>query len=234
MPRYMKNTTTTTAPRYVKKPKVSKAIKTFVKKAVLKKGQNLANDVEVLESLVSTASVFFQDEHMNTTGWIGIPAGLDRFMSFGVQFKYVLHNNSTSIPIICRCLVLINKRGQSDFGSYRSGSQLFEKKVGSSETNQSITGNLYDIVRRVENENYTVLRDFNINLGTATGDGKNTAHGKIWIPYKKMITYTDLGNRFPVKDNVVLLFLPRESPNDQAIPSQIEITSHATWFFKEA
>jgi len=228
----MKNKPTTTR-RTKKTAGVSDKIKTYVKKAVAKKGENFIVDTKALETLTNTASLFFQDDFMASSSLSGIPQGYDKFASFGVMFKYVLHNNSDTIPKIVRLLVLVNKRGQSSFGGYRSGNLIFEDKLGSSEGLASITGNLSDICSRIDPEHYTVLRDFTVNLGTSSQDGAKTKYGKIFVPWKKTVIYGDRPNSsFPVKDNLVFLVMPREGPNDQGIPSQIEVTSQATWWFK--
>jgi len=222
------------------KPKVSPAVKQYVKKVTNTNVKRTSDEI-VTESSVGTLSLFYMDRFQEASlQWKNRTSDMKVYSS-GLKIRYLMHNNSTSTPLSVRVLVIVNHRGQSEFGSYRSGTNIFERAQTSNtsavDTNYSISGTTLDVCSRLNNEHYTALRDFVITLGTATGDGKNVRTGSLWVPYRKKLSYdlaTDTSQPFPERDNLAFIVIPRESPNDASTGQTLEVTANATWYYSTA
>lgn len=222
------------------KPKVSPAVKQYVKKVTNGLVKRTSDEL-VTESSVNTLTLFYMDGFMTSSRQWANRTPDQKVYSRGLKIRYVLHSNSTTVPMSVRCMVIVNHRGQSEFGSYRSGSNIFERADWNNssviDANYSISGTTQDIVGRLNNEHYTALRDFTVTLGTSAGDAKNVRSGSLWIPYRKALSY-DIASLtsfvFPERDNLAFIILPRESPNDPSTGQTLEVTASATWYYSMA
>jgi len=103
---YKRNTT--------KRGGVSKKIKDYVKsKTIVSQRKFIADSIASERLVFCQQNMFFADSFFNQTPSMG-NAGSLRFQSLGLKIKYIIHNNSTTVPIICRFLVLETLRGGSD------------------------------------------------------------------------------------------------------------------------
>lgn len=243
-PMYKRNAT--------KRGGVSKKIKDYVKSKTIVPQRKFINDSIASERLVfCQQNMFFADSFFFQTASMG-NAGSLRFQSLGLKIKYIIHNNSTTVPIICRFLVLETLRGGGD-NDYKatilspniSGSSLNMFETGTesgTEVNRDfnwplLSGNNNALFERINKEKYRVHRDFNVNLGTSPADKSNFATKTLWVPFKRVIQYEDSvfsGETQPISKRLVVLVLPVEAPADQAVPStqNVDISMNVSWFYK--
>lgn len=224
---------------------VSKKVKQYVKAATRTPGRLIVKDQTVLEKLTSTAQIFYMDQFMNWSSNFYDKLGVLKVQSLGLKLKYVIHNNSTTIPVVVRLLVL-ECLGGGDYTNYKStiidsnlasaSTQLFERGIDGSNLDNDIAfaaGSAGNIVRRINKEQYKVHRDLTLNLGTSPSDRANYTQGSIWIPFKRMITWNapDSAILEPLNTKLVVLALPVEVPFDTS-DQLVEITANAAWFFR--
>lgn len=214
-------------------PKVSKAVKSYVKKATDKKEVRAISDSYAVESSVGTLSIWYMDQFMLPFG--GLPAHVDKVKSFGLKVKYVLHSNSTDTPLTVRMLVLENYRGRCNT-DYRTGTKLFEyfdHSTSPVNDNLDINGTTANLCWRINDDSYKVHYDKNIQLGISNdGSGGRNRHGTVWIPYKKILKYErSLSSALPEQSNLVVLFLPIETPNDTTTGRFLEVTAVGSWYY---
>lgn len=210
-------------------PKVSNAVKKYVSNKISKKALTRSvTDSWAVESSVGTLSIWFADDFMALPN---VLSRVERLYSYGLRVNYVLHSNSTDTPIMVRMLVIQNYMGRSN-GDYKTGTELFSTCLsGAQEQSQNINGTTANLVWRVDTDKYKVHYDKVIPLGISNdGSGGRNYHGNVWIPYKRMLRYEQHAT-LPTKDNLAVLFLPIETPNDTTTGRFIEVTANCSWYF---
>jgi len=229
---------------------VSKKVKQYVKKLTKTPNRLMVRDEIVTERTVTVGQIYYMDSFMvynNNT--MGQYLALLKAQSVGVKVKYLIYSNSTTTPLVVRFLVLECLRG-GDYSNYKQtiagvnlssqSDELFEQGVNSTNIDNdlafSATGSAQNILARINKENYKVHRDFSINLGTSSSDRANFSQGSLWIPFKRVITYDAPAgaDSDPINTKMIVLAIPIEVPQDQAVPptQQIEISAVASWYFR--
>nr|WPR18753.1 MAG: hypothetical protein [Crogonang virus 119] len=236
--------------RAPKRAGVSKKIKDYVKSKTIVPQRSMIFDSIASERLVfCQQNMFFADNFFDQTASITNANNL-KFQSQGLKIKYVIHNNSTTVPIICRFLVLETLRGGSEtdykaslLSANISGSsiKMFEEGTEFTNVNRDLDWPLTNnnsLFTRINKEKYRVHRDFNINLGTSPADKSNFATKTLWVPFKRMIQYESTQPSgvqiFPISKRLIVLVLPVEAPADQAVPStqNVDISMNVSWYYK--
>lgn len=219
--------------------KVSKTIKNFVKKALTKDKDLYIIEDNAVESTAGTLTIWFLDNMMARSTRLNNIVGTvdDRIQSSGLSVRYMIHNNNTAnFSTLVRLLVIETKCGTDT--DYRSGTNLFERCLfDGSLANASYNGTTANLVWRINPDKYRVLYDKIVKVGPVGGTvtpqaGMADVHGKIWIPYRKMIHYDETLNTYPTKGHLAFLALPIESPNDASIGTNLEVTAIGSWYFR--
>lgn len=225
-----------------KAPSVSKNVKKYVKKALTKDKDTYIIDDSAIESVAGSLSVWWMDTFMYRNARINAIVGNldDKIMSLGLSVRYVLNSNNTSqiTSTMVRLLVLETKTSFDT--DYRSGTNMFEVNAPGTTTtgNLNYAGSTRDLVSRINTDKYKVLYDKIVKLGPATGTAAtpttyySSAHGRIWVPYRKMIYYDEANAAFPQKGHLAFVALPIETANDPSVGTNIEISAVGSWFIK--
>lgn len=189
---------------------------------------------------------FEQEKIETSSNTVGIPMFLDTIQAVnnftgthtligqecenrGVLARLALHNNSTH-TVFARVLIMHNKLGVN-YTSYRSGTDIFDANG----SNPSMTGTLYDITRRINNDRYRVLRDKTYRLGplNSNNDGGNATYAKMWIPMKGKAKFEETATS-PETNNLVALVITARADNDVSLGDVVECTFNTTYYFKDA
>lgn len=219
------------------KAAVQVATKAFVKKAIKGSQETKYNDSQRIEQTSTSVGIPYYQDDMMTIGSVGgslTPQGtlLGNIVSpIGLSVKWCLHNNSTTIGLFYRVLVLTNKLGSSNT-EYRNGTNIFDFDG----ENQSSTGTLYDMQRMINKERYIVHYDQVGKLGTSPADTASYAHGRLYIKMSGKTRYDNFqsGPVEPTTMNKVVLILTAEAGNDAALGVITECTTSCRWYYKDA
>lgn len=147
----------------------------------------------------------------------------------GIGSKLMFHNNNTSETIWVRAALLEVKNGQMTNSQIQSN--LFE---GTSDQTVGEAGNQFELIRKLDKEYFTVLRDECIPLGP-----KAESEGIKFLQYYanlkgKDMKFNDSVAIQPVgTSRYVWIVMAREGDADEGIGSVIECTYSLDFYFKE-
>lgn len=219
--------------RAMSKAKVPAITKAFVKSAIKGTQETKYSDSQRLEQTSSTiGTIYYQDDMMTldnnttTSGKIGSLVN-----PLGMDLRWIVNNNSNAIGVFYRVLLLTNKLGRNNT-AYRTGTGIFDVDG----ENQSISGTLYDMHRKINKDLYTVHYDQVYRLGTSAADASNFHNGKVYHKMSGKVRYdvqSGSPGAEPDTNNRVFLIITVEAPNDLALGIVTECTSNCRFYYKD-
>lgn len=216
--------------RFKGKPSVQQ-VRTIVQNAIYRESEtkmvsafNNENFVNTIAADVTIHAVPTPAQGVATHERIG-----NKIKGVGIGSKLLLHNNAGNTPCWVRCSLLEVFDGQMTDTEIKS--DLFE---GTGDSTVSIDGNLVNIIKKYDREFYRVLKDEVIPLHGNT----DTDSVKIVSFYKKLkgqeMKFNDQFANQPVgTSRFVWVLYAREADGDEDLGTNVEITSHLDYYFKE-
>jgi len=226
--------------RYTKKPmrgarkttkKTALATKAYVKKHLEANTETKIVDWSKIETTSNTLGTpMFLDDIMSIGLGDRVSSRIGReVFARGIRFSFVLNNNAT-VGVLARVLFLVNKIGRN-YTAYRAGTEIFDDNV----SNDSTTGTLYDMTRRINKDRYRVLSDKIYKLGSSAADGSNFLQKKLWLPMKNKLIYDNTtAASVPELNNVIALVLVARADNDVSLGDVVECTMHSSFYYKDS
>lgn len=145
----------------------------------------------------------------------------------GLELRYALHNNSSQ-EVLGRILILKVHDGTMT-GSEIDG-QLFE---GTSAVDVTEDGWLSDTFRKVNREQFTVIRDIQVHLGAVGLVGAEVSSGKLYVNLQGEVLFHDGTSVEPIGSKYVVCWLFRQHNNDESLGATIEISHQLSFYYKD-
>lgn len=191
--------------------------------------------------IVSTESTTTQATAGLQLSWGQIVAGTGNnertgndILTTAIGFKMCLQNNSSTNPSTIR-VILVELLAGRNLSDADAASILFEGSgTGTSDTDVAEQGDLSDIVRKVNREEFKVLKDQTIFLGAQVVAGVNT--GVAYLNFYKKIgkrhRHRSEVTQHPSNGRYMLFVIARDPANDTGTAT-LEVTCNRQRWFKD-
>lgn len=146
----------------------------------------------------------------------------------GLKLTFLLHNNNGSYEQYVRLLLIAIPDGQI------ADTNVTGAPFESNGNDATPSGYLHDLIRKTNREEFKVLKDWVVPLGTTTG-GQRIFHDKHYIKlgHTPDMVFMDSQPREPQNTRYALLVLNRESDADESVGSSIELSFAMDFYYKD-
>lgn len=150
----------------------------------------------------------------------------------GIAVK-TLYQKGTGDSVWVRQLLLMVKTG----GRMGDGSvlaELFESTAGGSTGNIPASGTMQDIIRKVNREDFRVLKDDIIKLGNQNGNADcQWMKHYVKFPYGTIAEFTNDSTDLPITPRFVMVCLPLEADGDESLGQNVELSYVFDYYYKD-
>lgn len=206
-----------------------KSVRSMVNRAIMARAETKFVQNNTVEELVQEglAPTFYDMPNIpvgdNSAERIG-----NKIKCLTVGYKSLYNNNSTTASTWVREVFI-----EVDGGRYNLNSDI-ATALFEGGTDLTYSGDLTDMVNRIQKDGLRVLSDRTMHLGPdtiASFDQGNTG-GKVYRKVNKTLIHRDQQTAQPTNKRYTLMILCRDPKNDAGV-AQIEATIHREMYFKD-
>lgn len=152
----------------------------------------------------------------------------NKILPRGIELRYAIHNNSGQ-EILGRVLIL--KVHDGTMTTTEIDDQLFEGTGGYDVTENGV---VTDCIRKINREQFTVVRDIALTFGSSGLASKEFRHGKEFVKLSGDMMFHDTTTSDPVANKYCVVWLFRQANNDESLGSTLEISHQLSMYYKDA
>lgn len=141
----------------------------------------------------------------------------------GFAINWALHNN-TGNPMLFRIMIVRPRRHDA------SNTSLLENNTGDAAVGSA---GLRLLLSQPNREHFEILRDFTLKLGYGNSNGPQVRNGRVYIPYKRSMSWSSNATGEPDYNNVRLYAFCDQANNDTTGTQTVEFSYISCMYFKD-